>query len=241
MLLLDNLCIIIPAKDEAENLPSLLHAIQKIITCTIIVVDNNSKDQTSSIARQYTKYVVKEPKAGYGNACLCGIKYANGLKPKPKLICFFDGDGQCLVSDIEKVVKPLIQKNSLQYCQGSRMQLNTAKTSLKGSAFVANKVFSLILSKIWKQQITDLGPLRCISLDLLNKLKMKSKTYAWTIEMNTKLLKMHEPILEVPAHYQIRKHGKSKISGNFKTALRASGIMSIMFIKTAVFWRTTFD
>ena len=66
---------------------------------------------------------------------------------------------------------------------------------------------------------------------------MTSKTYSWTIEMNTKLVKIQEPIYEIPVHYQIRKYGKSKISGNFNTALKAAFIMSLVFMKTALFWR----
>ena len=141
----------IPAKDEAENLPELLEAIQKTFTCTIIVVDNNSKDQTATIAKRYTNHVVKESKSGYGNACLCGIRYANGLNPRPELICFFDGDGQSLVSDIEKVVRPLIQKESLHYCQGSRMKLNSAKSSLKGISFLKKikRILNLLQSYLF--------------------------------------------------------------------------------------------
>ena len=98
------------------------------------------------------------------------------------------------------------------------------KRNLTGSAFVANKVFAFILSEIWKQKITD-------------NIHMTSKTYAWTIEMNTKLAKLQEPVYEIPVHYQIRKYGKSKISGNFKTALKAAFIMSLVLMKTALFWR----
>ena len=145
------------------------------------------------------------------------------------------------MSDIKKVVLVVLHSKTIHYCQGTRMVDDQTKRNLTGSAFVANKVFAFILSKIWKQKITDLGPLRCISLDLLNNIHMTSKTYAWTIEMNTKLAKLQEPVYEIPVHYQIRKYGKSKISGNFKTALKAAFIMSLVFMKTALIWRKDYD
>lgn len=231
-----SLFIIIPAKNEAATLPLLLTEIRKSLTSKIVVVDNNSRDNTSIVAKQFTKHVVFEQKAGYGNACLAGIEYLTNLPERPEFVCFYDGDGQSLVSDIVKIVKPVIESKQLHYCQGSRMIQTTSKTSLTGSAYVANKVFATLLSKIWHQSITDLGPLRCISFDLLTNLHMTSKTYAWTIEMNTKLVKVREPVLEIPVQYQIRKYGESKISGSFKTALRAAFSMSLMFIKTALFW-----
>ena len=148
---------------------------------------------------------------------------------------------QSLVSDILKISIPVVQIGNLHYCQGSRMTKRYAKTSLTGSAYVANKVFATLLSKIWKQKVTDLGPLRCISFELLNKLHMTSKTYAWTIEMNTKLVKLREPVGEIPVEYQTRRYGESKISGSFKTALRAAFIMSLKFIQTALFWSPHYD
>lgn len=233
----NDLFIVIPARNEEETLPSILQEITKTITRNVLVVDNNSSDATFSIAKRYTDHVIKERHPGYGNACLAGIYYINKLQPGPWYICFFDGDGQSLVSDISKIVKPLVSSDMINYCQGTRMIYRSSRSSLTGSAFVANRVFSFILSKIWRQKLTDLGPLRCIRLELLNKLHMSSKTYAWTIEMNTKLLKLQEPILEIPVNYSIRKSGISKISGSIKTSLRAAIIMSIFFVKTALFWR----
>lgn len=97
-----------------------------------------------------------------------------------------------------------------------------------------NKVFATLLSKIWRQPVTDLGPLRCISFDLLTRLHMTSKTYAWTIEMNTKLVKLRELVGEIPVAYNLRKHGKSKISGNFKTALRGSNNNEYIFYPNSI-------
>lgn len=232
----NDLFIIIPARDEEGTLPSLLREITSMVTKNVVVIDNNSSDQTYTVSKSFTKHVIKEKKPGYGNACLAGIDYINQLKLKPQYVCFFDGDGQSLVSDINKIVNPLYQSEKIPYCQGTRMTYSSAVRSLTGSAYVANKVFSSLLSKVWKQKISDLGPLRCIRLDLLNKLKMTSKTYAWTIEMNTKLMKMQIPIIELPVKYRSRTLGVSKISGSFKTSLRAATIMSISFVQTALFW-----
>ena len=232
-----NFFVLIPAKNEAKSLPYLLKEIKNNVTENIVIVDNDSTDETYQIAKQFTKHVVKEKKPGYGNASLAGIKYLSGIFPMPDFICFFDGDGQSIVSDIPKIMNTLQSSESLKYCHGSRMNTYLAKINLTGSAFVANKVFSLMLSKIWRIKITDLGPLRCIDFILLNKLQMKSKTYGWTIEMNTKLAKLRVPMCEVPVSYIRRSSGISKISGSFKTSIKAATVMSFVLLKTALFWR----
>jgi glycosyltransferase involved in cell wall biosynthesis len=236
MKLFDSTFILIPARNEAQSLPKLLQEIVKF-SRNVVVVDNNSSDETFEIAQRYTNHVIKEKKVGYGNACLAGIKYISDLPNKPENICFFDGDGQSLVSDIIKVCKPVIKSEKIKYCQGSRLISNLSKNGITGSAYVANKVFSYIITKIWKQKITDLGPLRCIDLCLLNKIHMNSPTYAWTIEMNVKLSKLFESVLEVPVSYRKRFTGMSKISGNFSTALKASIIMTIKLVSISLFWR----
>lgn len=232
----NDLFIIIPARNEEETLPSLLQKITSKITENVVVIDNNSSDHTYSVSKSFTKHVIKEIKLGYGNACLAGINYINHLEIRPQYVCFFDGDGQSFVSDITKIVSPLHYSDKISYCQGTRMVHLSSFRSLTGSAYVANKVFSSFLTKIWKQKVSDLGPLRCIQLDLLNKLNMRSKTYAWTIEMNTKLMKLQIPIVEIPVKYKIRSFGVSKISGSFKTSLQAATIMTISFIRIALFW-----
>ena len=200
-----------------------------------MVVDNGSQDNTKNVAMHYTKHVITEKRIGYGIACLAGIKYINSLPEKPKAVCFFDGDGQSLVTDINKVCFPVLNAVS-EYCQGTRMINSNAKETLTGNAYVANKVFSIILSVLWKQKITDLGPLRCVKLDLLNALHMKSTGYSWTMEMNAKLLKSKKVQLEVPVNYHKRTKGKSKISGNFISSLIAASTMTVSLIKILLFY-----
>lgn len=55
----DKVSVIITTKNEANNLPVLLKSLkmQKYPTLEIIVVDNNSQDNTKAIARKFTKFV----------------------------------------------------------------------------------------------------------------------------------------------------------------------------------------
>ncbi len=230
------LLIIIPARNEEKALETLLKPLITSVTGRIVVVDNGSTDQTKEVARRANCIVIQENRPGYGSACLAGIKFAASLPHPPILICFFDGDGQSLVHDAMRVIQPVLSKQ-LQYNQGSRMRAPTSKAALTPAARIANRIFAYILSLIWKQPLTDLGPLRCISWDTLSSLQMTSTGYGWTIEMLSKLLKMGIPCGEVPVDYKIRKTGQSKISGSTKTALRAVFVMSLTLLRVIIFWR----
>ncbi len=233
---ISELLIIIPARNEEKALETLLKPLITSVTGHIVVVDNGSTDHTKDVARKAKCMVIQENRPGYGSACLAGIKFAASLPHPPSIICFFDGDGQSLVHDVMRVIQPVLSKQ-LKYNQGSRMRAPTSKAALTTAARIANRVFAYILSLIWKQPLTDLGPLRCISWDTLSSLQMTSTGYGWTIEMSAKLLKTGISYGEVPVDYKTRNTGQSKISGSTKTALRAILVMSLTLLRVIIFWR----
>ncbi|MHA2366910.1 MAG: glycosyltransferase family 2 protein [Candidatus Hodarchaeales archaeon] len=232
----NELFILIPAFNEEKTISKLILAISSLVTQNILVVNNGSTDRTAELAMKAGAMVITENRLGYGSACLAGIKYLNSLKLIPKYLVFFDADGQSHVKDIIKVASPALIKG-IDYCQGSRMIKKDARVNLFSSARLANFIFSTILQLIWRQRITDLGPLRCIALNILNQLNMQSIGYGWTTEMSTKILKSRIYHLEIPVNYSQRLGGTSKISGNFRTAIRAAFIMSLTLIKVLFFWR----
>ncbi|MFX0182226.1 MAG: glycosyltransferase family 2 protein [Candidatus Hodarchaeota archaeon] len=232
------LYIIIPAKNEEEALAIILPEIIPSYTKNVLVVDNGSSDRTATISRKAGAKVIFEQRQGYGSACLAGIEYLSSLPKIPEYICFFDGDGQSCVKDIIRVARPVIIGRT-NYCQGSRMKNKKSSLVLSSMARLANRFFGIILSTIWKQPISDLGPLRVITWNVLANLNMESTGYGWTIEMSVKLMKLGLTHSEIPVQYKPRIMGKSKISGNVKTALRAAFVMSLTLLSVMIFWRPT--
>ncbi len=235
---LSELTVIIPARNEERSLPRIIVKIINSITKRVIVVDNDSSDGTSEVAQNVGATVIQEKQLGYGSACLAGIKYASSLLVKPKYICFFDADGQSRVDDIIKVANPVLIRKT-NYCQGSRMIMKDSRNALTPMARIANHLFANILSKLWKQNITDLGPLRVMTWNTLRNLEMKSTGFGWTIEMSTKIMKLGKIHYEVPVIYKKRTMGKSKISGNLTTATKAAFVMVITFLSVLFSWRPT--
>ena len=71
----------------------------------VIVVDSNSKDGTPDIAAQMGARVIKEPRRGYGRACLTGLANANS----PDIVVFLDGDYSDRPSELPILVAPIIE------------------------------------------------------------------------------------------------------------------------------------
>ena len=235
-----DLLILIPAFNEEDALPDLLMDLRRYITNNIVVIDNNSTDQTAKVAEKCGATVIKEKQRGYGSACKAGIDYARSLPSQPSFICFFDGDGQSKISDIVKVFS-YIKKTDSRYCQGSRMLLRKSRVRLSSPAIVANTFFSKLCSFAYRQRLSDIGPLRIISSNLLYNLEMSTKGYGWTIEMTSKILKAGILHSEIPVNYFERVKGKSKISGNVFTAIKAAIVMNVIFLKILLFWRPSIE
>ncbi len=76
--------IIIPAFNEARSIGLVVKDIPGFVN-EVIVVDNKSTDNTGLVAAAAGAIVVKEPKGGYGNACLRGMAYVSEQEIKPDI------------------------------------------------------------------------------------------------------------------------------------------------------------
>ena len=75
--------VILPCLNEEESIGGNIKKIQTIfqrknINGEIVVVDNGSTDNSATIAKQFKIKYIFEPKRGYGNAYLIGLKHAEG-------------------------------------------------------------------------------------------------------------------------------------------------------------------
>ena len=68
--------VIIPAFNEAKSINKVIREIPQDLVSEVVVVNNNSSDETSKVARQAGATVLDETRQGYGFACLRGIAYA---------------------------------------------------------------------------------------------------------------------------------------------------------------------
>ena len=86
-----NIYVIIPAYNEAGSIGKVIHDIPSYVS-EVIVVNNNSNDETVSVAKNAGATVLDEPRRGYGYACLKGMDYLSQKDVSPNIVVFLDGD-----------------------------------------------------------------------------------------------------------------------------------------------------
>jgi glycosyltransferase involved in cell wall biosynthesis len=113
------LWIIVPAYNEGCRLGRLLEGLCRT-RAQVVVVDDGSDDETSTVALRYPVWVVRHLfNRGQGAALQTGIEFA--LRHGADLLVTFDGDGQHDVEDIAALVRP-IREGTADVVLGSRFR-----------------------------------------------------------------------------------------------------------------------
>jgi len=224
--------IVIPAYNEAGNLPKILNKLlelKKTIPLTPIVVDDGSSDNTSEIAKKFTKklglkLIVHNPNKGIPQTFYDGLELASKLSKEDDAIFIIEGDD---TSDIRLIPKML---NSIK----SGKDIVVASRYLKGGGYknfplhrtLGSNVVNLILKLFfYHKNITDYTIFfRAYSAKCVKRAfaKYKSnlittKSFAANLEILIKFGEFSRGNAEFPFIYDYGlKKGKSKMK-LFKT------------------------
>jgi len=210
--------VVIPAFNEARAIAQVIGDIPNGLADEVVVVNNASTDETEDNARAAGATVIKEPRQGYGYACLRGIEYAKAKQPD--VIVFLDGDYSDHPDEMPRLVEP-IAANEADFVVGSRIRGDAEPGALLPQAQVGNRLACTLMKRIWGAAYTDLGPFRAIRFSDLLALDMQDETFGWTIEMQIKALEAGLRVDEVPVSYR-RGIGPSKITGTLSGTVKAS-------------------
>ena len=213
---MNKISVIIPALNEEKSISKVINSIPKYVS-EIIVVDNGSTDKTSKIAKSKGALILFESKKGYGHACIKAIEFLK-FNP-PNIIVFLDGDYSDYPEEMDLLINPII-KNKYEFVMGARIKKLREPGSMTLQQVFGNFLTCFLLKVLYGVNFKDLGPFRAIKWESLQKLKMKDKTFGWTIEMQLKAIKHKLKYLEVPVKYRNRI-GKSKISGTLTGTIMA--------------------
>lgn len=228
--------IIIPALNEERSIGIVIESVREYVD-HIVVVDNGSTDRTAEVARDHGAMVVYEPQRGYGAACLRGIEAIRGIlhtsdvyldsrfrgnddvTRHSSFVLFLDADASDHPVDVREIIM-VMQTTDVGMCLGSRTTGLADAGSLTPQQRFGNWLSTTLISLIWKTRFTDLGPLRAVRWDVLERLDMQDRTWGWTVEMQIKVAMHGIAFREIPVRYR-RRIGQSKISGTVVGSIRA--------------------
>ena len=185
----------------------------------VVVVDNGSTDRTAAVARAAGATVVREPRRGYGAACLAGLAHLSARPPG--IVAFLDADASDDARELPRVLAPILEGRA-DLVVGSRVLGTREPGALSTVQVFGNRLAVTLLALLFGARYTDLGPFRAIRWEALRALHMRDRDYGWTVEMQARAARARLAAVEVPVSYR-RRVGRSKISGTVRGVLGAGG------------------
>ena len=195
----------------------------------VIPVINEGETMTAARARQAGALVIVEPRSGYGAACLAGIR---AMPADCQIVAFIDGDGSDDPQDISRLVNP-IQSGAHDFVIGSRVRGRREPGSMAIHQLFAGHLAGLAIQALYGVRFTDMGPLRAIRRDALERLSMQERTYGWNLEMQMRAARAGLSILELPVNHRRRAGGTSKVAGNLLGTVKASWQLTVTMVRIA--------
>jgi glycosyltransferase involved in cell wall biosynthesis len=217
--------VIIPTHNEAQAIELVLADLPSDLMTEVIVVDSNSNDGTAEIAARLGARVIKEPRRGYGRACLTGLAEAKS----PDVVVFLDGDYSDRPSELPILLAPIVEGRA-DITLGSRLKQRRTAGALPWHQVFGNRLAATLIRLLYGLEITDLGPFRAGRADVLRALALEEPTYGWAVEMILKGALAGFRIVEVPVSYHPRI-GKSKISGTLKGTIGAGWFILSLIVR----------
>jgi glycosyltransferase involved in cell wall biosynthesis len=142
--------VVIPAKNEARNLPWLAARMPQG-THEIILVDGDSRDATVEQARWLWPdvHVVTQTRPGKGNALACGFAAVTG-----DITVMIDADGSMDPGEIPYYVDALVA--GADYVKGSRFVLGAGSHDITRVRRVGNAILNWLTNLAYDARFTDL-------------------------------------------------------------------------------------
>jgi len=206
-----NLSIIIPVRNEKENIPLLYQEITAIVsklglTYEIIYINDGSTDGTTkelnSLEKFDTHVVIIEFKKNYGQtaALSAGFRFCRGER-----IITMDGDLQNDPADIPMLLAKLDEGYDL--VNGWRKDRHDDFLTRRIPSIVANRIINKLIEGTGVQ-INDYGcSLKAYSRDIIKNIKLYGEMHRFIPVFAAWL---GGRIVEVPVNHRPRIHGKTK-------------------------------
>jgi len=193
---------LIPAFNEEKSIGILIDDIkQHYPKSKIIVIDNNSTDNTPKISIEKGAKLIYEKRQGKAHAIIKGFKNSDS-----NFIVMLDADNTYDPKDAKKLLKPL-KKNDADVVLGSRLKGNIEKGAISKTNIIGNKIISFTATLLF-HPVSDLCTgYWAFNREVVNYLietGIECSGFELEAEMFIKVTKKKFKIEEVPITYKNR-------------------------------------
>lgn len=199
--------VVIPARNEARNLPYVLRELPHLVT-EVILVDGHSTDATVSVAKVLRPDVciVQQQGRGKGDALRAGVARSHG-----EIVILMDADGSTRPQEIELFVAALISGNA-DYVKGSRYLSGGGSEDFTPLRRLGNWFLNACANVLYRTHFTDFCyGFNAFWRECIPVIPIESDGFEVEAELNCRAVRAGLRIIEVPSIEQPRRYGTSHL------------------------------
>ncbi|MCM8789824.1 MAG: glycosyltransferase [Candidatus Omnitrophica bacterium] len=205
--------VIIPCYNEEANIEEAVRRVPRMGKHTeIIVVNDGSTDRTSEAVQRLLgefpdlKLIDYSPRRGKGYAVKKGFESAT-----QEVVMILDADMSVMPEELPRFFK-LLNKGVCDFVNGTRMVYHPMQEqAMRFWNLLGNKIFSLILTFITGQHLTDtLCGTKAMYKKDFQYIKMGIDKWG-DFDLLFGAARLGNKIMEIPVHYAARRSGESKM------------------------------
>ena len=222
---MNNLTLIIPAKNEKDCLPTVLDELKRY-NLNIHVILEESDRKTIEAISEYNCKIIYQNQKGYGDALIEGINSV-----KSEYFCIFNADGSFDPKELSLMFKK-IDKNKCDFIFGSRYEQNSGSDDDTIITKIGNYIFTKIGNIFFNIKITDILYTYVVgNTEQAKKLNLKQKDFRFCVELPIKAQKQNMKLGTINCYERKRIAGKKKVNAFKDGYLILSQMINLYFKK----------
>lgn len=196
--------LVMPCLNEEQGLPQIARDLPKLVD-QVIVVDNNSTDNTAAVARSYGWTVIHETRRGYGRAYKTGLAAATG-----DVVITMDGDGTYPRNFIPILLDVMFDENIdfISCDRTGHKDRPSSRLRVLGNDILNYAIFLLYWFKIHDSQ----SGMWVFRRDLLGRMNLTSDTMAFSEEIKLEAFTLPNVRCKELVIYYKERYGESKLN-----------------------------
>lgn len=220
---MDNLTLIIPAKNEKESLPLVLDELIKYNLKIVIILEKNDIETINSL-KGYDCEILFQISKGYGDALIQGINNV-----KTKYFCIFNADGSFNPIELNDMYKK-INENNIDIIFASRYEKNCSSEDDTFITYIGNFFFTKVGKLFFSLKITDILYTFVMGETFkVKNLNLESKDFVFCVELPIKAIKNGLKISTSKSNERARFAGKKKVNAFYDGFLILKGLLKLFF------------
>ena len=199
------LTLVIPAKNEAESLPTVLNELKNFDCKKIIIIPKDDLNTQNAIKNLDCKIIMQNAD-GFGDALIQGIKAV-----ETNFLCIFNADGSFDPKYLKNMFNELL--SNYDFVFNSRYENGGGSDDDTFLTLIGNRIFTFICNLFFRLNISDvLFTYVMGKTSAFKSLDLKRKDFRFCIELPVLAKLKKYKLISKPSHERLRISGKKKVN-----------------------------